>query len=225
MRLIAAVLIVSCLSPAAMVVSPSARTASAAACGVPAELNVAAAGPLGGISVLGDSVLMGAAFAPSLPTLLAATGWGPVKFQGACGMTAGNYQPAGSQFSAANYIGRWRAAGWDAPTVAVNLGNNDVGFCGDRGVAECATTIRYLLDAIGPGHTVWWSKITRPFDAAVPYNQALDLVATERSNLRVWDWPAAQQANAVALGPDYIHLRDTPAYQRRSELMSADITA
>ena len=77
------------------------------------------------------------------------------------------------------------SAGWDAPNVAVNLGNNDIGFCGDGGVAECAVTIRYLLDAIGPGHTVWWSKITRPFDLADPYNQALDLVAAERDNLRI----------------------------------------
>lgn len=226
MRLIAAVVVVSCLSPVSALVSASPHAVSAApSCDVPAELVVAAPGPLGPISVLGDSVLMGAAIAPSLPTLLAAAGWGPVKLQAGCGMTAGNYQPAGSRFSAANWIHWWRDAGWDAPNVAVNLGNNDVGFCGDKGVAECAMTLRYLLDAIGPDHTVWWSKITRPFDLAVPYNQALDLVAAERGNLRVWDWPATQLKNAVALGPDYVHLRDSPAYRLRSSLMSADITA
>jgi hypothetical protein len=174
--------------------------------------------------VVGDSVLMGAAIQPSLPAVLAANGWGPIRFLAGCGFTAGNYQPPGSGFSVANRMAAWRAAGWDAPNVAVNVGNNDIGFCGAGGVAECATTIRHLLDAIGPNHTVWWSKITRPLDLAVPYNQALDLVAAERGNLRIWDWPAAQQANAVALGPDFIHLRDGVAYSARSALMGADIT-
>ena len=68
----------------------------------------------------------------------------------------------GSTFSVANWIDWWRAEGWDAPNVAINLGNNDVGFCG-ADLACNAENVRYLLDAIGPGHTVWWSRITRLF--------------------------------------------------------------
>ncbi len=231
MRLTAAVVSLFCLSLPASVLTTAAVTVSSAdavqasaSCGSVIEQTLPTSGPLGAISVVGDSVLMGAAIQPSLPTVLAANGWGPIRFLAGCGFTAGNYLPAGSRFSVANWIAGWRAAGWDAPNMAVNLGNNDVGFCGDGGVAECAITIRYLLDAIGPSHTVWWSKITRPLDLAVPYNQALDLVAAERGNLRIWGWPAAQLANAVALGPDFIHLRDGVAYSTRSALMGADIT-
>ena len=76
------------------------------------------------------------------------------------GFTAGNFQPAASEASATNWITWWRQAGWDPPNVVVNLGSNDVGFCGPD--VNCnANTIRYLLDRIGPGHTVWWSTITR----------------------------------------------------------------
>lgn len=219
-RLFAAVVAASCLSGAAVVAVERPAVVEAA----DPEIFITSPGPLGPITVLGDSVLVGAAIEPSLPTLLAAEGWGPIRFRAGLGYTAGNYQPSGSRFSVANWVTWWRAAGWDAPNVAVNLGNNDIGFCESGGVAECAATIRYLLDVIGPDRHVWWSKITRPF-GGVAYNQALDLVASERSNLVVWDWPAAQQASGAALGPDYIHLRDGPAYRLRSQLMAADITA
>ncbi|MGE0138160.1 MAG: SGNH/GDSL hydrolase family protein [Ilumatobacteraceae bacterium] len=194
-------------------------------CSQISQITIDSPGPLGPISVFGDSVGMGAAYEPSLPTLLAATGWGPIRFVAGCGFTAGNYQPAGSRFSVANWISWWRAEGWDAPNIAVNLGNNDIGFCGQQGVEECAVGIRYLMDTIGPGHTVWWSKITRLFNAGSIYNQALDIVAAERSNLRTWDWPSVQQSTGIALADDYTHLRDTNAYRQRSSLMSADITA
>jgi len=185
------------------------------------------AGPLGAISVIGDSVLVGAAIDPSLPTNLAALGWGPIRFRAGLGYTAGNFQPGGSRFSVANWIDWWRAEGWAAPNLVVNLGNNDVGFC--RASLTCnADTIRYVLDAAGPDTMVWWSKITRLYTLqaeADAYNGALDLVASERSNLKVWDWPAAQASNGIALSWDAIHLRDGPAYRSRSALMAQDITA
>ena len=183
-------------------------------------------GPLGPITVIGDSVMVGATVEPSLPNLLAQRGWGPVQFRAGLGYSAGNFLPAGHEASAANWIRWWRDAGWDAPNVVVNVGSNDVGFCGSS-VACNANTIRYLLDAIGPGHTVWWSKITRHpnfFSGQTAYNQALDLVASERSNLRIWDWPTAATANSIAIGPDGVHLRDAANYRRRSVLMADDIT-
>jgi hypothetical protein len=224
-RRLAAVVSLTLLAVSPVTPLHRAPAEAAGSCSQVDQISIDAPGPLGPISLFGDSVMMGAAYDPSLPALLAATGWGPVRFVAGCGFTAGNYQPSGSQFSVANWVQWWRAAGWDAPNVAVNLGNNDIGFCRDGGVDACAATIRYLMDAIGPDHTVWWGKITRPFDAGAPYNAALDQVAAERGNLRVWDWPAAQQATGIALGPDYIHLRDAAAYRQRSALMSADITA
>ncbi len=190
------------------------------------SFQISAAGPLGAISVIGDSVLVGAAIEPSLPTNLAAAGWGPIRFRAGLGYSAGNFQPSGSRFSVANWIGWWRAEGWDAPNVAVNLGNNDVGFC--RANVTCnADSIRYVMDAIGPTKTVWWSKITRLYTLqaeADAYNAALELVAAERPNLRPWDWPSAQAAAGIALSWDAIHLRDAAAYRRRSALMAESIT-
>ena len=83
-----------------------------------------------------------------MPTGLAELGWGPIRFRAGLGYTAGNFQPSGSTFSVANWIDWWRAEGWDAPNVAINLGNNDVGFCG-ADLACNAENVRYLLDAIG----------------------------------------------------------------------------
>ncbi len=187
---------------------------------------VATPGPLGPVTLIGDSVLVGASYEPSLATLLAQRGWGPITYRAGAGFTAGNFQSADSEASAANWITWWRQEGWDPPNVVVNLGSNDVGFCGPN--VNCnANTIRYLLDRIGPGHTVWWSTITRhPSLAAdqAAYNQALAIVAAERPSLHLWDWPAAAAANAIAIGPDGVHLRDTASYRRRSELMAADIT-
>lgn len=202
---------------------PGVPVATAAA----TQIDLTTPGPLGAITVIGDSVLVGASYDPSLPTLLAERGWGPVRFRADLGYSAGNFQSATSQFSAANWIRWWRDGGWDAPNVAVNLGNNDVGFCAAN-VTCNAGTIRYMLDAIGPDRQVWWSKITRIFTLtaeAQAYNEALDLVASERQNLHVWNWPAAQAATGIALGWDGIHLRDTIAYRQRSVLMGADITA
>jgi hypothetical protein len=191
------------------------------------QIDIAAAGPLGAITIIGDSVLVGASYEPSLPTLLAQQGWGPIRFRAGLGYTAGRQQPKASGFSAAQWITTWRNAGWDAPNIVVNLGSNDVGFCG-ADLACNAQNVRFLLDAIGPGHTVWWSKITRLFTQqadADAFNGALDLVAAERRDLRVWDWPAAQTANTIALSWDGIHLPDASNYRRRSVLMAADITA
>lgn len=210
----------------ATVAAPLGPVAPAVALGGEEAFEISTPGPLGAISVIGDSVLVGAALEPSLPSNLAAAGWGPVRFRAGLGYTAGNFQPGGSRFSVANWVNWWRAEGWDAPNVAVNLGNNDVGFCKASLVCN-ADSIRYVMDAIGPGKTVWWSKITRLYTLraeADAYNGALDLVASERSNLKLWDWPAVQAATGIALSWDSIHLADAAAYRSRSALMAENIT-
>jgi hypothetical protein len=198
-----------------------------AALGSEVQIDIPTAGRLGAITVIGDSVLVGTAIEPSLATLLSQDGFGPVRFRAGLGYTAGNFQPANSHFSVVNYLRQWKAAGWDAPNVVVNLGNNDVGFC-KADVACNVRTIEFVLDALGPGHTVWWSKITRfPFlqPEADAYNAALDQVAAERGNLVAWDWPAVEDVEQLPMAWDHIHLPDGPSYRRRSELMAADITA
>ena len=209
-----------------VVVAPVGPASTADAAGGEEAFQIDAAGPLGPISVIGDSVLVGAAIEPSLPANLAAAGWGPVRFRAGLGYTAGNFQPGGSRFSVVNWINWWRAEGWDAPNVVVNLGNNDVGFC--KASITCnADSIRYVMDAIGPDRMVWWSKITRLYTLqaeADAYNGALDLVAAERPNLKLWDWPSVQASTGIALSWDSIHLRDATAYRARSALMAQDIT-
>ncbi|MEZ5252187.1 MAG: hypothetical protein R2713_24145 [Ilumatobacteraceae bacterium] len=67
-----------------------------------------------------------------------------------------------------------------------------------------------MLDELGPDVRVWWSKITRLYTLqaeAGTYNGALDQIAAERSNLVVWDWPAAQAASGIAVSWGAIHLR------------------
>jgi hypothetical protein len=222
-RAAAALLAVAALVPVGVITG----TPTPAAAAGDAQIDITAAGPLGPITVIGDSVLVGASFEPSLPTLLAEQGWGPIRFRAGLGYTTGRQQPATSTFSARRWLEVWRSQGWDAPNVVVNLGNNDVGFCG-ADLACNADNVRYLLDAIGPGHTVWWSRITRLFTQqadADAFNGALELVAAERGNLRLWDWPAARNANDIAMSWDGIHLRDLTAYRTRSRLMAADITA
>lgn len=208
----------------ASLVLPSMRVAAVSS---EPQIDITTPGPLGPMTIIGDSVLVGAAYEPSLPTVLAQQGWGPIRFRAGLGYSAGRQQPKGSSFSAANWIATWRATGWDAPNVVVNLGNNDVGFC-KADLACNADNIRYLLDAIGPGHTVWWSRITRLYTLqgeADAFNGALDLVAAERGNLRVWDWPTVRAANGIPVSWDGIHLPDAPSYRRRSQLMADDITA
>lgn len=188
------------------------------------EIDIAEAGPLGPVTVIGDSVLVGAAYEPSLPVRLAALGWGPIKFRASGGGSTGFHLDDRHEASLRNWVRWWRERGWDAPTVIVNLGANDAGICsGDT--ARCAAAIRHLLDQIGPGPTVVWGKITHLYAGhARAWNAALDQVAAERSNLLLWDWPAAQVAHGIALSGDRIHLGGTAPYRKRSVVMAQEIT-
>ena len=57
-----------------------------------------AAGPLGAVTVVGDSVLLGSAlWSPTLPDQLQAYGWGPIRFRAGVGDKAG---PTGSTSTA-----------------------------------------------------------------------------------------------------------------------------
>lgn len=188
------------------------------------QIDIGTAGPLGPVTVIGDSVLVGASYEPSLPTRLAELGWGPIRFRASGGGSTGYHLDDRHEASLANWVRWWRAWGWDAPTVMVNLGANDAGFC--RGsVVRCAATIRHLMDQLGPRPTVVWGKITH-LDGrlASAWNAALDLVASERANLVLWDWPVTQIRQRIPLSADRIHLPNHGAYRQRSQVMATELT-
>jgi hypothetical protein len=183
-------------------------------------------GPLGPITVIGDSVLLGSVHAPWGPTLddqLIARGWGPVRVRAGVGLSTGAF--ATGETTAPYWIQQWRTAGWDPVDVMVNVGANDSATC--EGDTNCAyRAIMKVVDAIGPGHRIWWPKIThhpvvehRQF----AWNGALDRVAAERTDFFTWDWPAVMASGGFR-SPDFIHL-DAAGYRLRSELMAREITA
>jgi hypothetical protein len=189
------------------------------------EKIVATPGPLGPITVIGDSVLLGSLLtSPTLADTLAGRGWGPVRMRAGEGYSTGIFNVQ-SSFRVSNWIQTWREAGWDPVDVVVNLGANDSGFC--MSDTNCAySAIMFLVDAIGPGHRIWWPKITRLFTheaQQIAWNQALDRVDQERADFWTWDWPF-ELAHGGYSSPDQTHL-SADGYRQRSRVMAREITA
>lgn len=179
-------------------------------------------GPRGAVTVIGDSVLVGAgAFAPTLPDRLVEHGWGPIRFRAEGSATSGHF-PVPNTFRSSFWIDLWRQQGWDPQHVIVNLGTNDSGFCGTD--AECAyASIMHLVETIGPGRQIWWPTITKPATATRDtYNAALRRVEAERPDFHVWDW-ATEFATGGYRSGDQIHL-DPGSYVRRSQRMADEFT-
>ena len=182
-------------------------------------------GPLGPISVIGDSVLLGSVlYSPTLSDQLAVRGWGPIRVRAGGGYKTGWFQNSG-EARASYWINLWRQQGWDPVDVVVNIGGNDSGFCTTN--LPCArAAIMHLVDTIGPGHRIWWPKITHHWARthwAATWNTALEQLASERDDFYTWDWPAVMAAGYFPTS-DNIHLSPT-GYRSRSELMAAEITA
>jgi hypothetical protein len=184
-----------------------------------------AAGPLGAVSILGDSVLEGSGLTnPTLPDHLASLGWGPIRFQSTLGMSSGHFNvPWGAKVSA--WINLWRSQGWDAPTVIVNVGANDLGLC--QGSYQCAyDSVMHVVNTIGPGHRIWWPKATavpKHQGLATVWNSALAKVASERVDVTTWEWPTVMATEGYR-SHDNIHL-DPAGYRKRSARMAQQITA
>lgn len=191
----------------------------------PRETIHAAPGPLGPISVLGDSVMLGSVLvSPTLADQLAARGWGPIRVRAGEGYNTGVFGGR-TDFKTTYWIQTWRQQGWDPPDVVVNLGANDSGSC-QTSVPCSYDAIMNVVNTIGPGHRIWWPKITRfPFHQNMQdaWNAALDQVAAERDDFFTWDWPAAMAAGVPAAA-DRIHLT-AQGYRMRSEMMAREITA
>ena len=191
----------------------------------PIEITDQRSGPLGPVTVIGDSILLGAAlYSPTLPSRLVEQGWGPVRMRAGEGYSTGQFGVE-MQFRSSFWINQWRAEGWDPPNVIVNLGANDSGFCDvDLGCARDA--IMHLVDTIGPGHKIWWPQITRLFTHRGQqdnWNLALQQIADERDDFYTWDWPTV-----MASGPfpsnDGTHL-GPEGYRLRSQLTAEEFTA
>ncbi|MGH9134240.1 MAG: SGNH/GDSL hydrolase family protein [Ilumatobacteraceae bacterium] len=182
-------------------------------------------GPLGPVSVVGDSILMGAAlFGPTLPQRLVEQGWGPIRLQAGEGYSTGHFG-VDMSFRSSFWINQWRSQGWDPPNVIVNLGANDSGFC-NVDLACSRAAIMHLVDTIGPGHKIWWPQITRLYThqgQQDTWNLALQQIAGERDDFYTWDWPTV-----MATGPfpshDGTHLAPE-GYRLRSTLMAEQFTA
>ena len=192
------------------------------------EFDQGAPGPLGSVTFLGDSVGIGAGrFGPTLPDHLTARGWGPVRFHAVDGGRTGLPPGWPDYFNAVPLIDQWQAQGWDSDTWIVNLGTNDSGYCG-ADVACARAAIMLVVDAIGPGHRIWWPKITRfpllRFQADA-WNTALDQIDAERDDFWAWDWPAEMQSDPdVYASYDNTHLYPD-GYRRRSLVMADAFTS
>lgn len=208
-------MLLAVLAGAVAAVVPSAATTAA-----PRTIDDPVSRPLGAVTVIGDSVLLGSLlYSPTVVDHLADRGWGPIRAHAGEGYTTG-YFTAAANFEASAWIARWRAEGWDAPNVMVNLGVNDAVFCGtDEGCAYRA--ILHLVDAIGPDHRIWWPLITSSSRYAAPaatWNRALERVVAERSNVTTWDWPAALLGGSFPAS-DGIHLTGD-GYRTRSHMLA-----
>lgn len=224
-RLAAVLLALLVMVPAGTLAPSPLRGGAPVADAAPAERFITAPGPLGPITVIGDSVLLGSLLtSPTLADTLAGRGWGPVRMRAGEGYSTGIFN-VDSTFKVSNWIRNWRSQGWDPVDVVVNLGANDSGFC--MSDTNCAySAIMFLVDAIGPGHRIWWPKITRFYTHEAQqnaWNQALDRVDQERGDFWTWDWPF-EMAHGGYSSPDQTHLSGD-GYRKRSWVMAREITA
>jgi hypothetical protein len=184
-----------------------------------------APGPLGAVSVLGDSVLLGSGYySPTFVDQLSARGWGPVRFIAGVGHNTGYF---GGRLSVQTsyLVEQWRAQGWLAPNVMINIGANDSVSC--DGNVDCAyAAIMHVVNAIGPGHKIWWPYITRHpvYDYQQNgWNAGLQRVADERDDFFTWDWATVMRTGPFP-SPDWTHL-DANGYRLRSAMMARELTA
>ena len=213
------------LTVAAVVIAPvPLRLGEPVAHAAPTEKFIATPGPLGPITVIGDSVLLGSLLtSPTLADTLAGRGWGPVLMRAGEGYNTGVWG-GNVTWKSSYWITTWRQQGWDPVDVVVNLGANDSGSC--QTVERCYEAIMSLVGVIGPGHRIWWPKVTRFYVyewQANAWNQALDRVAAERDDFWTWDWPF-EMAHGGYSSPDQTHLSGD-GYRTRSRVMAREITA
>ena len=184
------------------------------------------------MTVVGDSVLAASVYPAgghrSLAQYLADRGFGPIVARAASGLTAG-YVPTGyfgmpAHVTVSSWLAEWRAEGWDAPHVIVNVGAIDSGFC--RTDLACArNSIQHVVDALGPGHHIWWPQITRFYThqaEADTWNTALAEFDAARDDFTTWDWPSVLVADSFDVY-DGVHLASPAELARRSERIALEV--
>ncbi len=118
----------------------------------PAEQFITAPGPLGPITVLGDSVLLGLAAVlahagRATPSTRLGAGADPRRR----GLQHGRLQHQLRRGRCRTGSPRGAQQGWDPVDLVINLGANDSGLCGAN--VTCAyDAIMHLVNTIGPGH-------------------------------------------------------------------------
>ena len=98
----------------------------------PTEQFITTPGPLGPITVLGDSVLLGSLLLrrPTLADTARQPRVGPGSDAGPARATAPASGAANVDVRrSSNWITTWRSQGWDPVDVVINLGANDSGLC------------------------------------------------------------------------------------------------
>ena len=228
MRMRGISLVLACVAATVTVTAPPASA------GAPLFISVFidSPGPRGAIAVVGDSVMLGSAYeaplvpewGPSLARMLADRGWGPVHMAAGVGFQAGKMVPGNPGANMSVWLTNQRAAGFDPPVILMSVGPNDIIACG--GDVNCAADdIRGFMDTAGADHEVWWAMQTAAIAANQDaWNEALQIVAAERPNLTLWDWPTIQQTSGIALAPDHTHLPGAAQYRARSALIADDVT-
>ena len=184
------------------------------------------------MTVVGDSVLAASVYPAgghrSLSQYLADLGFGPIVARAASGLTAG-YVPTGyfgmpADVTVSSWLAQWRAEGWDAPHVIVNVGAIDSGFC--RTDLACArNSIQHVVDAVGPGHQIWWPQITRLYTRqaeADTWNAALAEFDAARDDFTTWDWPSVLVSDGYH-SYDGTHLSSPTDHARRSERIANEV--
>ena len=189
-------------------------------------------GPRGSIAVVGDSLMLGSAYeaplvpgwGPSLARMLGDRGWGPVHMAAGVGFQAGKMVASNPGANMSLWLVNQRAQGFDPQVIVVSMGPNDVIACSGR--VDCAADdIRGFMDAAGPDHEVWWALQTTAIASnQEAWNQALQIVAAERPNLTLWDWPSIRIAEGIPIAADNTHLPGASQYRQRSTLMADDVT-
>ena len=190
-------------------------------------------GPRGSIAVVGDSLMLGSAYGapfeagwgPTLAQMLSDRGWGPVHMAAGVGFQAGKMVAGNPGANMSLWLTNQRAEGFDPQVIVASMGPNDIIAC--NGDVNCAADdIRGFMDTAGPDHEVWWALQTTQIPAnQAAWNQALQIVAAERPNLTLWDWPTIQAASGIPLSADNTHLPGAPQYRQRSILIADDVTA
>ena len=221
-RLVGSLVVAACAFAASLALTAS--DAPRAEAQFFSSIDLPRSGPLGPITIFGDSVLLGSGItSPTLPDQLAARGWGPIKFHSGVGFNTGFPVRGADGAKATFWFSRWASQGWNAENVVVNLGANDSLFCSN--VACMRDQILRLVNHIGPGHHIWWPQITlQSFRRATQdmWNTALAQIANERDDFSTWDWPGEMTAGGYR-SSDNIHLT-TAGYRQRSNQMADDIT-